>query len=48
MLIGYYCGYLYLVKINNKEIKIIYKYNKVSEPGIFSKTMSYFSGSNSS
>ena len=50
LLVGYYSGFLYLVKVIRKEIKILKKYNKAteSEGGFFSKTVSYLSGGSSS
>ena len=49
LLIGYYCGYLYLVRVLKKEVKILKKYNRASdaESGFLSKTFSFFSGSSS-
>lgn len=50
LLIGFYAGYVYLVRALKKEVKILKKYNKQSdaESGFFSKTFSYLSGSGSS
>ena len=50
LLLGYYGGYLYLVKVFGKTVKILKKYNRNtdSDTGFFSKTLTFFSGSGTS
>lgn len=50
LMLGFYSGYIYLVRTVKKEMKIIKKYNRASESeaGFFTKTFSYLSGSSSS
>lgn len=49
MLVGYTAGYLYLLRVQRKEIRVVHRYNRVIEPeaGLLSKTFSFFYSSNS-
>jgi hypothetical protein len=49
LFVGYLNGYLFLLRCIKKEVKVMYRYNRIIQPesGMFSKTFSYFYSGNS-